>query len=157
MWLGGAATRTTLAAAGTSVLLTQLNAAALALRPFTVVRSRGLLFGRSDQFVATEPYGFAYGNIIVTEQAVAAGVVSVPTPVTEDPSDWHVYERIVGTLILGSGVGFQDMSGGENLIIDSKAMRKVDLGEDLIAVIESDALSNGVIVSAYIRVLIKLH
>ena len=70
-----------------------LNAAALALRPFTVVRTRANLIIRSDQQAASELFEVAYGETVVSEQASAAGVVSVPTPVTEDASDWHVYDR----------------------------------------------------------------
>ena len=47
-WFSGLHTRTTLAAASTATLVTELNAAALALRPFTVIRTRGYLTIVSD-------------------------------------------------------------------------------------------------------------
>ena len=43
------------------------------------------------------------------------------------------------------------------MLIDSKSMRKVEEGQDLIEVIENSAISNGAQVITYTRVLIKLH
>ncbi len=156
LWLSGVTVSTALAAGSTAVLQGSLNAAALALRPFTIVRTRGYMYLRSDQAANTEFWDVAYGNIIVTDQAVAIGVTAVPTPVTEDASDWHVYERLIGTIRVISAIGTQTYEGvGKD--IDSKAMRKVDLGEDLIIVVESGALTDGASVAAYSRTLIKLH
>jgi len=53
-------------ALGTAVLLDSLNAAALALRPFTVVRSRGFLFIASDQISGAENQAVNYGMTVVT-------------------------------------------------------------------------------------------
>jgi len=55
----------------------------------------------------------------------------------------------------GSAVGFVNDGVGKE--IDSKAMRKVEEGQDLIGVVESSSVSQGVIASVYIRTLIKLH
>ncbi len=74
--------RAALAAASVS-LVSSLNAAALALRPFTIVRTRGLLIVQSDQVAATEqPFG-ALGLSVVTDQASAIGISAVPTPITD--------------------------------------------------------------------------
>ncbi len=40
IWFGQTETQTVLAAANTAAILTSLNAAALALRPFTIIRSQ---------------------------------------------------------------------------------------------------------------------
>ena len=155
LWIGSPSLNATVTVANSAVLMSVLNAAALALRPFTVVRTRGHIFVHSDQIGASELYDAAYGEIIVSEQASAAGVASVPTPLTDDASNWHVYERAAGQLDFGTGVGFRDV--GHCVDIDSKAMRKVDEGEDLISVMESGVNSNGVSITVYTRVLIKLH
>ena len=155
LWLGGTEVSTVIPAANGVVLQTSLNAAALALRPFTIIRSRGRVCVFSDQRVASEFYSAAYGNIVVTDQASAAGVASVPTPVTEDNSDWHVYKRMQQRVSVTTDVGVLLFGLSEEF--DSKAMRKVDLGEDLISVWESSGLSNGIQVIAYTRVLVKLH
>ena len=93
---------------------------------------------------------------MVTDEAAAAGIASVPAPVGEDASDWFVYERLMNRhLITTTG----STSGILVREIDSKAMRKVDIGEDLISVVEADpvAFGDGVILRVYTRTLVKLH
>ena len=48
-------------------IIASLNAAALALRPFTIVRSRFLLSVISDQITASENYVGALGMAIVSD------------------------------------------------------------------------------------------
>jgi len=96
VWLASGEIFTTFAAANTAVLLTSLGATLLALRPFTVVRTRGILSIQSDQAAAIENQFFAYGHCVVSDQATAIGVTAVPTPDTDDTSDlWFVYERLM--------------------------------------------------------------
>jgi len=158
VWLAGVCTRSTTAAA-TAVLLTSLNAAALALRPFTVVRTRGLIGFKSDQLAGTEPQAGAYGECVVSDQAAAIGVTAVPTPVTDDGSDlWYVYQRFFGEFAFTTAAGFENQAMIQ-YPIDSKAMRKVEDGQDLITVLETEttACSQGVVFMSYSRFLIKLH
>ncbi len=63
----------TIGTAGDSVLLFSLNAAALALRPFTIVRSRFMAAIRSDHAAAIEHQLGAVGLAVVSDQAVAVG------------------------------------------------------------------------------------
>ena len=154
-WFSALAVDTVLAAASIATLISSLNAAALALRPFTIVRTRGYVNLLSDQQIATEAQSIAYGEIVVSDVALAAGVASVPTPITDSQSNWHVFEGLANRFILGTAVGF--MEAGRERIIDSKAMRKVAEGQDIITVAETTAISDGVIVSSFSRVLIKLH
>ena len=156
LWLEGTEATATGTAPQFATLLNSLNAQALALRPFTVVRTRGLLVARSDQEAASEYFSIAYGMIVVSDQAVTAGIASVPSPDLESSSDWHVYDRLGADFLLGDATGFGLISVSRE--IDSKAMRKVDIGEDLIAVQEvSSASDGGVILSSFVRVLVKLH
>ncbi len=67
LWFNGVATSTNLAAANTAALTAELNAAALALRPFTVVRTRVEWSVVSDQRVATEFFDAAMGWAVVTD------------------------------------------------------------------------------------------
>ena len=155
LWLGGSFVRSTLVGAA-SALVTSLNAAALAQRPFTIVRTRGFLHYRSDQEVASENYSGSYGAAVVSDQAVAIGVTAIPTPVTDSESDlWHLYEAFGKRFALGSGVAFTDV--GDRIEIDSKAMRKVEEGQDIVDVVEGSGLSTGIIVLSFNRTLIKLH
>jgi len=141
-----------------AALITGLSVAGKTLRPFTVVRSRGLLYLSSDQIAASEDQYVAYGEIVVSEEAVTAGIASVPTPVTQPESDWHVYETLMSDIRFGTGVGFET-PGGVPKAFDSKAMRKVDVGEDLVTIVEvaAGAVSQGVTFRSFSRVLIKLH
>ncbi len=157
LWFQGVLVRQGLTAASTASLVSQLNAAALALRPFTVVRTRGIFAVRSDQIAAAEFQDAAYGMAVVSDQAAAIGVTAVPTPATDNGSDlWYVYERLVGQLEFASGVGFEPQMF-EQQKVDSKAMRKVEEGQILVEVIETGALSSGVSVITFQRTLIKLH
>ena len=157
-WLAGLSTNTVAAAASTASLLTSLNAAALALRPFTVVRTRGYIYIRSDQNAVSETYEMAYGEAVVSEQASAIGVTAIPTPTTDDGSDlWFVYERRGGEVAFSTAASVNSLQGIQPFSFDSKAMRKVDDGSDIVTVQESSALSAGVQLLVYSRSLIKLH
>ena len=155
-WFSGIATRTALAAASDAAIQTSLNAAALALRPFTIVRTRGYVYVVSDQVSAIETQDWAYGEIIVSDQAVAVGITAVPTPSADSQSSWHVYERGSTKFEFITGAGFQ-ASTGQFMQFDSKAMRKVEEGQDLIAVIEAAAISSGMTMTTFSRTLIKFH
>jgi len=155
LWVGGSAGEVTLAAANTASLLRSANATLLGLRPFTVVRNRGWLMVRSDQTAASESQQVGYGLCVVSDQAVAIGVTAVPTPATDLSSGlWLVYESITNHLQVtpaGTGPSNQVKS------FDSRAMRKVEEGQDLITVAESYVTSSGLILFSVERTLIKLH
>ena len=157
-WIGGAHSATTIAAGSSATLITSMNAAALALRPFTIVRTRGVLALISDQIAAVEQQAVNYGQIVVSDQAVAIGITAVPTPVVDDQSSWLVMETLFGRFNFVTGVGMQQLSGSSLQVpFDSKAMRKVEEGQDLIVVVETSAISTGVTLFSYSRTLIKLH
>ncbi len=124
VWLGVTDTETTLTPAN-PVLINALNAAALALRPFTVVRARGFIYVRSDQIAASESFGAALGVAVVSDEARAIGVTAIPTPITEDSSDlWFTYESIAGFSRFGDATGFGNEGSGRTY--DSRAMLKVE-------------------------------
>ena len=142
------------AAAG-GALVGTLSAAALALRPFTVVRSYLEIMMISDQSAAFEQFGAAVGIAIVSDEAVAVGVSAVPTPVAQAGSDqWFLHQNMWGAQMSGTANG---LGGVSRYAVDSKAMRKVDSGEDLIIVVESMAgfSGNGAQVFLTGRLLIK--
>ena len=153
IWVGGSFVDTTIGAPSTAVLLTSLNAAALALRPFTVIRTRGIASIRSDQSAAVESQLAAWGKCVVSEQAVAIGVTAVPTPATDNAFDlWFGYEILQNLGDIAAGP--QDIV---TRYVDSRAMRKVQEGEDLITVIETTAISSGCTITTFDRILLKLH
>ena len=118
--------------ASSSVLVATLNAAALALRPFTIVWTRMDVHYSSDQESAAEaPFG-ALGCIVVKDSASNIGVTAVPTPLTETDSDWYVWQVMAAKIGFVTGVGFSEM--GVRYTIDSKAMRKVGIDDDAVVV-----------------------
>ena len=97
-----------------------------------------------------------YGHAVVSEPAVAIGVTAVPTPVTDDVSDlWFVYESLMNDFLVTTDVG--RLLAGVQLRFDSKAMRKVEDGEQMISVLENDGASDGSTTLTHFRQLIKLH
>jgi len=155
-WIGGLFVRSSHGAASTAVIQTSLNTEALALRPFTIVRTRGIIAVESDQAATTEDYTGIYGECVVSEQAVAIGVTAVPTPVTDNASElWHVMQAFYGKFHDATTVGFTVQEWYNEF--DSRAMRKVEDGQDLIGVGESSAVSSGFTLTVFSRVLVKLH
>ncbi len=155
LWLFVTETSTALAAANTAVLINSLNAAALALTPFTVVRTRGIWSVRSDQTAATEQQMVGLGSAVVSSQASAIGVTAVPTPMTDLGSDlWYMIELWASTFVVNSAIGTEVY---QSKAYDSRAMRKVEEGQDLVFVLENSSVTLGTTVLHVARSLIKLH
>ncbi len=157
LWVAISGSSTALAPL-TPVLLGGYSAAVLALRPFTVVRTRGVMSVLSDQSSATESFHSAMGMAIVSSEALAVGVTAVPTPISSQDSDlFFLYESLLGRLQNASNVGFQG-AGGVWKTFDSKAMRKVEDGQDIAVSLEGDTSPFlGSILLKTGRQLIKLH
>ena len=149
--------RTDVLTATGGTIIFSLNTAALALRPFTIVRTRFLVSIVSDQLGADEIQIGAYGMAVVSDQAVAVGVTAVPTPITDMGSDlWFVHQMCYNDFQFVSGVGFHS-DGAHQYEIDSKAMRKVDIGQDLVVVAEVAGASSGAAFVSGGRMLVKVN
>ena len=159
LWIGITPTITTSVTGG--VITNALNAAALALRPFTIVRTHLQFYAHSDQAATSETYGGAVGMAVVSDQALAVGVTAIPTPITDLGSDlFFVHQMYWGEAHLFSAIGVEDLTGqGNGWTVDSKAMRKVTDDQDLAIVLESTSgiIGEGSIVAMMGRMLIKLH
>ena len=156
LWIGLQFAQTSVTEGTTGVLLASMNAAALALRPFTIVRSRWAVHIETNQSAASEQYQGAIGAMVVSDQAAATGIGAIPKPLTNSDGDWFVHEPYAGSFTLGDATGFIESTGSGSLInVDSKAMRKVGNNEDLVIVAEG--ISNGVVIAMIGRVLVKLH
>ena len=79
MWIGAGVGDTVISAA-TKSLISILSAGALFLRPFTILRTRMLIYWVSDQQTGTEQSFGTYGRIVVTDTAAALGVTAIPDP-----------------------------------------------------------------------------
>ena len=136
-----------------SSIVFSLNAAALALRPFTIVRSHFAFFLRSDQAAASETQRCLWGAAVVSDQAVAVGITAVPTPDTELGSS--LWFAIMG--MYADGQALTDVTTpGQPFSLDSKAMRKVEVGQDIIVVVENPS-NQGWVLNQVGRMLIKTN
>ena len=100
----------------------------------TVVRVRGQLVCISDQIGTLEAASAAIGMIIVSEDAFAAGIGSVPGPVSDIGNDeWFMWQPLSSY--------FDLIAGGDPLFqtIDSKAKRIVREGSRVAVVAEGAA------------------
>ncbi len=156
-WVFGTWTQATMGSANTAVLMSSFGAAVLELRPFTIVRTRGLIHVKSDQVVGSEQYTGAFGLSVVSDQAIAIGITAVPTPQTDGDSDlFFVYEPWIGEYEFRTAIG-ASTAAGQQRMFDSKAMRKIEFGMDVAVTVETSTLSNGCLFAAEFRQLIKLH
>ncbi len=157
MWIGAGVGSTTVAANAKQVIETY-TAGALALRPFTILRTRMFVNIESDQSTASERPQGDYGRIIVTDTAAALGSTAVPDPSCTDgdpEADWFVYQSTMLSHLLKTAVGYTAPTG--NMFhIDSKAMRKVGPDDDLVAMF-SETGGVGCILVTRGRQLIQLH
>jgi len=154
-WFGITAVQTTEVAAG-GTLVSSLSAGALALRPFTIVRTHLTVHARSDQGAASESYLASVAMCVVSEQAAAIGVTAVPTPITDQESDlFFLHMDLMGSLAIDTAVG--TLMQGVNREMDSKAMRKVNEDQDVILVTEGGVLGGGTIIRTSGRMLVKFH
>ena len=133
----------------------------------TIVRIRGsceiFLTAATAQ---ADGFAGALGIGIVTSQAFAAAVASVPTPMTELDWDgwmWHQFFHVhAGGIIDGSVAGDQDqvnaVAAAVRFDIDSKAMRKQNDQETLMGVIEmgTETGTASARFAADTRILVKL-
>ena len=153
-WLGSATdTAVTTLGPGTAVLDQSFAFG----EPATIVRTRGLLSVAPDQVTGTEfPFG-ALGMAVVTDQATAAGVASMPTPITESDADsWFVWEAFAASILLSTGAAFTT-DAMQHFPFDSKAMRKVDDNSTAVVVLENSSAAAGLRFLITFRMLVMLH
>ena len=148
-WVGSADQGTVAIAAGASAIQ-QSNAT---LGATTVVRTRGVLDVRPQGFSADIEVIGAMGIASVSDQAFAAGAASIPGPFTDsDWSGWWVWEAFSYRFELTTDVGRLIIP--ERMVIDSKAMRKIEPNETVVVMVESQAAAFAA--SVHFRMLLKL-
>ena len=152
-WFNFTPVDTTLANATSSALVFSLNAAALALRPFTIVRTRLEVALRSDQAAVIEVQRSGVGIAVVSDQAVGVGITAVPLPIDDLGSNLWLLHK----LVYADESNLTDRTRPETVVaIDSKAARKVEVGQDIILVVQNSATStSGSIITVGGRMLIK--
>ena len=152
LWIGFQPAVATMAAGGT-VLVATLNDAAKALAPFTIVRTHFALDLVSDQAAAIEVQSTGFGLAVLSEQAVAIGVTAVPTPLTDISSSlWFVHR-----VLFADESNLTDRTRPSRFWeVDSKAMRKVEAGQDVGVIVEND-VGVGAVLRLGGRMLIKTN
>ena len=157
MWIGFGVGSTTIVGSSDQ-LVASYSAAALLLRPFTILRTRALFTYESDQSAVSErPIG-SIGATIVTAAAQAVGITALPDPsgITGDAdADWFIWQALMVSY------EFLDSTGANGnvsvqYVIDSKAMRKVGPDDDLVLVSAQETAS-GAVLTTNGRQLIQLH
>ena len=119
----------------------------------TIIRHRGMIMFTSQAEVADLNIVGALGFGIVSNEAFAAGVGSIPEPFTDsDWGGWMVWRSFAYHF------EFQDATGVNyarwDMEIDSKAMRKIGPNEVLVHIVESQ--TGAFNLAAPIRALVKL-
>ena len=150
----------TLLPLGTKRLDQTLNPGLLAnvgAQESTIVRVRGILSVRSDQQVAVEGAAGAFGMIMVTDEAVAAGAASIPGPASDSADGgWFVWMPFVVPPVVGAIASGTPGPTQVDLVIDSRAMRKFPNGRQLAVVIENSSTVFGMEFYVRFRILLKL-
>jgi len=117
----------------------------------TLVRHRGQLSIRPTVVSSTIDIVGAYGEAIVSTEAFAAGVGSMPEPFTDsDWGGWFLWQ----SFSFGFVATTADTKISVELEVDSKAMRKIGPNEVLVGIAESQVGAYSI--SAPIRTLVKL-
>jgi len=155
VWIGVDITQFAVAA-DTDVLFGTLNAAALALRPFTVMRTHLLVSWATDQGAAAENTKGAVGAIVVQADATTIGITAVPKPVSGTDAPWFVWQPVITSTLFLSSIGFYSKFD-QQYEVDSKAMRKVGANEQIAFVAENSGGSAGADCIVEGRMLVKLH
>jgi len=122
--------------------------------PLTVTRSRGLFsFGPAAPSVNAEIKG-AFGMGVVSAEAFAAGVASMPRPFENaNWGGWFVWRSFAELWDVTTDVGRAIMS--VNMEINSKAMRKVPPNSVIVQLVDSQGGHDAQVFTG-VRMLVKL-
>ncbi len=157
MWIGKGVGQTVITAS-TKHLISTLSAGALALRPFTILRTRMLCTLESDQTVAIERPTGSLGSIVVTDTAAAIGVTAVPDPsvIAGAPeAAWFAVQQLHASFIQVTSAGFE-ATGSSQYEIDDHSMRKVSIDDDVVMMF-TEFGAGGARLFTMGRTLIQLH
>ena len=153
-WVGPADQSFLAVTSSASIIVQSFDPAANALVQPTVVRTRGtvVIAPAASPSADLEVVG-AYGGCIITRQAFAAGVGSIPHPIDEGGWDgWFVWNSFALNVEFGTAVGTRLLQIDQT--VDSKAMRKVTDNEVIVFVAGSAV--NAFRIAMPLRMLLKI-
>ena len=81
----------------------------------------------------------AMGMIPQSAAAIAAGVGSMPLPATDDGSPW-IWHREIALRSNIAPINGADLLGNLQITVDNKSMRKFDLNQGLVMVVQNSAI-----------------
>ena len=119
----------------------------------TILRTLGLLTVRSDQDASSEDQQGAFGMIVVSDTAVAAGAASIPGPLTDIADDgWFVHVPFNERFLFKSATGVNpDMN--HQYQFDFKSKRVIEDGSSIALMVETSSGSEGILISLILRML----
>jgi len=129
-WSGSLASAFVVVAANSKVLLATLVTGVAGGVDLTILRTVGGIAIQSDQPTAIEQQIGAWGMILVTDQAAAAGIASIPGPATDIGDDWFVHQTFAQ-----GGVQADEGAGSTWYAFDNKAKRILDGTGTVVAVV----------------------
>ncbi len=139
--------------ANSKVLLATLVTGVAGGVDLTILRTVGGLAINSDQDAATEEQIGAWGMILVTDLASAAGIASIPAPGTDAGDDWFVHQSFAQRGQQGS-----DAQGAIWYPVDSKAKRMLDgTGIVVAIVVENLHSTHGFNIADMTRILTQVR
>ncbi len=100
----------------------------------TLMRSRGSIFLQLDAGGNDERVLIGLGLILASQEAVTAGVASIPKPIVEIEADWIWHSFVVLSSLAESAVTGDSSALWARVEIDSKAMRKVKPNQNIVLV-----------------------
>ena len=132
-WIGPAQQGFLTVTSGSSIIASSLAF----LEPATIVRVRADFTFMPTSFASDLNIVGAIGVGVVTEEAFTAGIASVPDPFDDaDWGGWLLHKLFGAHFEFGTAVG-TEFPASISIDLDSKAMRKVNSGDTMIVVIES--------------------
>ena len=162
-WTAGPGTTVQRTASGTVLFGTGLVPLVEGL---TITRMRGeLLLFLSAATTALDGYIGAIGIQLVSDEAFAAGVASMPTPIDDiDYEEWIWYQtfsiKAAGAMVGGASTDLDHpnaLSAVARFTIDSRVQRKFPVGKTLVAVLEATETGGATLnVDLILRTLVTL-
>ena len=108
----------------------------------TIVRLRGSLVAYlTATSAANDGFHCAIGVGLVSDEAFAVGVASIPGPLTEADNEIWMYHRFFDIHSPTATLASADVSQSVAFEVDSKAMRKWDDDKTLVAMLEVEEAS----------------
>ena len=120
-WAGFLPATTTSVSAASKVLLGSFGVVSSGIDE-TILRTVGGIMVVTDTTAASEIQVGAFGMVPITDVALAAGVASIPSPVTNIDDDWFIYQSFAQKSLFLDATG-ASYPGSVWYPFDSKAKR----------------------------------